>query len=360
LGTKWVEFVDIEFSLGKSVVKMLDENSTLNSESKVRYATGQPMGFLSSWPAMALVHHWLVWLAAGSYRAAAGKYIIIGDDIVIFDKNIYTSYTGLLASLSIPFRSNISSTYVEFAKRHFYEGSEVTGIYLNALASTRYSPIDFILEWLNHESRGYKVDIGILSVIFKFLNLGKTWRSKIQELYRIPKGKNVTRRIIAEWSAHLSGRSTCHLTSENVDAALKPIIEASALALRSRFDILLATAKKNAANYDNIINASFKSTLAGEFEMNQSYVALCNEEIKNARKSYIRYLERDWKLLYTHSYKDDSIPISNILRPKNPSEIFALDPKSKEYGEDKYRRQQKFEAIHLLRTAQLIRLKSET
>jgi hypothetical protein len=59
---------------------------------------------------------------------------------------------------------------------------------------------------------------------------------------------------------------------------------------------------------------------------------LYKEDIKNARHSYIRYLERDWKSLYTHDYKDDSIEISNILRPKNPNEIFSLSPKSKEYG----------------------------
>lgn len=66
----------------------------------VRYSVGQPMGFLSSWPAMALSHHVLVHTAfMRAYKRvdASGnlgvfnrsnlgmfdKYVILGDDIVI-------------------------------------------------------------------------------------------------------------------------------------------------------------------------------------------------------------------------------------------------------------------------------------
>jgi len=355
LGNKWLEVVDIEFSLGESVIQMLEPTSVLDINSKVKYNTGQPMGFLSSWPAMALVHHWIVWLAAGSYRGAKGKYIIVGDDIVIFDEDIYTNYLQLLRSLKIPYRSNISSSYVEFAKRQFYKGSEVTGVYLSALNATKYSPIDFLLEWFNHSSRGYIIDKSNFSVIFNYLKIGKNLQRKIEEIYLIPKGKDVTRKSLANYALSLTGRSTCHLTDKNINAALKPIIDASALALRSRFDTLLSKAKANAEAYDEIIENSLKVTLRGEFDKNRPSVELYKEDIKNARHSYIRYLERDWKSLYTHDYKDDSIDIANILRPKNPNEIFSMSPKSKEYGEDKYRRQARFQAVHLIRTLSLFK-----
>jgi hypothetical protein len=98
---------------------------------------------------------------------------------------------------------------------------------------------------------------------------------------------------LGNYAVSLTGRSTCHLTDRNIDAALKPIIDASALALRSRFDILLSKAKANAEAYDRIIEDSLKVTLKGEFDKNRTSVELYKEDIKNARHSYIRYLERD-------------------------------------------------------------------
>jgi len=82
---------------------------------------------------MALVHHLIVWTAAGGRSKAEGKYHILGDDIVIFDVEIYSEYKLLLDSLGCKFTCNTSATGFEFAKRVFVHGFEVTGAYTQAL-----------------------------------------------------------------------------------------------------------------------------------------------------------------------------------------------------------------------------------
>src|SRR5436189_3086181 len=51
----------------------------------IYFRTGQPLGFLSSWPLFTMCHHLMVWLA--SEEVYPGKrfrqYALLGDDIVI-------------------------------------------------------------------------------------------------------------------------------------------------------------------------------------------------------------------------------------------------------------------------------------
>jgi hypothetical protein len=63
-------------------------------KSFVKYTRGQPMGLLSSWAALALVHHALVQFA---YQQTGGKgwflkYLVLGDDVVIADAKVAESY----------------------------------------------------------------------------------------------------------------------------------------------------------------------------------------------------------------------------------------------------------------------------
>lgn len=102
----------------------------------VRYATGQPMGALSSWSAMALVHHFLVQASAwkvregflsaehacfamrepilfGSLRASFKwflDYLILGDDLVIASEVIAREYISLATSLGI--KVSLQKSYV--------------------------------------------------------------------------------------------------------------------------------------------------------------------------------------------------------------------------------------------------------
>jgi len=104
------------------------------TKQHLSYGAGQPMGALSSWASLALVHHFLVLLAAYrcNYRVQFKDYIILGDDLVIANKEVADAYLVLVASMGIGI--NMSKTLVsdigvmEFAKRIWYNGKIYSGI----------------------------------------------------------------------------------------------------------------------------------------------------------------------------------------------------------------------------------------
>lgn len=114
-----------------------------------RYAVGQPMGGLSSWPGLALTHHWIVQLAAyrayikGNSNSPVGfswseDYEILGDDIVIFDEGIAQEYLVIMNGIGceINLNKSISSPnkpVFEFAKRTVIGNDIVSGVSLNQL-----------------------------------------------------------------------------------------------------------------------------------------------------------------------------------------------------------------------------------
>lgn len=61
----------------------------------LRYAVGQPMGLYRSWATMALTHHVLVQMSAilaGHTSPFFSDYVLLGDDIVIFDRAVAKEY----------------------------------------------------------------------------------------------------------------------------------------------------------------------------------------------------------------------------------------------------------------------------
>jgi hypothetical protein len=114
---------------------------------RYRYAIGQPMGALSSWASLAITHHFLVQLAAWrSGFVPAGlvytNYSVLGDDLVIGDKEVYEEYLVILTQLGMPVnlsKSIIShkGTAFEFAKRTVYKGIDVSPITLKDMHSAQ-------------------------------------------------------------------------------------------------------------------------------------------------------------------------------------------------------------------------------
>jgi len=136
MGESWRNaMVDRDFQFNPAVAGKLG----LDPKATYRYAVGQPMGGLSSWPALALTHHWIVQLAAhrvdAKYTGWFTNYEILGDDIVIFDKLVADEYLVLMAMLGceINLTKSISSHHrpvFEFAKRTCWGYLIVSGISL--------------------------------------------------------------------------------------------------------------------------------------------------------------------------------------------------------------------------------------
>lgn len=106
----------------------------------LKYAVGQPMGAYSSWAMLALVHHMMVQFAAwkAGSRGWFAKYAVLGDDLVIGDHLVAHQYLSLCRTIGV--EVNMSKSIVsnnlslEFAKRFFFKGEEVTPIPLLGLA----------------------------------------------------------------------------------------------------------------------------------------------------------------------------------------------------------------------------------
>lgn len=123
---------------GESWQQLLIERPYLVPHTKgqsVLYACGQPMGALSSWAMLAMTHHLLVQFAAfkaiGSYNSLFVQYVVLGDDIVIFDKPVAKQYHRILTSLGV--ECNLSKSIVcpsghtlEFAKHTYWKGIDIS------------------------------------------------------------------------------------------------------------------------------------------------------------------------------------------------------------------------------------------
>lgn len=103
----------------------------------IQYSVGTPMGCLSSWSAMAIMHHVVVQLAAvlsGRRKSHSLKifvnYSLLGDDIVIADQKVAHKYRELMTSV-FGVKINMAKSFIgpniaEFAKSLFYFGKDLS------------------------------------------------------------------------------------------------------------------------------------------------------------------------------------------------------------------------------------------
>jgi hypothetical protein len=109
---------------------------SLSPTGSVMYSTGQPMGALSSWAMLALIHHAIVqWAALRAGVITVGQwfggYAILGDDLVVGSVSVAREYSGIMASLGVEIGGHKSlesrnGRAMEFAKRTFLDGEDVS------------------------------------------------------------------------------------------------------------------------------------------------------------------------------------------------------------------------------------------
>jgi hypothetical protein len=101
---------------------------------KVRYGTGQPMGALSSWASMALVHHSLVQFShwrATQHEEWYKDYLILGDDVDISSSQVVSdAYKETCADFSITIglakSLQSSKNCFEFANRRYIPEGDIS------------------------------------------------------------------------------------------------------------------------------------------------------------------------------------------------------------------------------------------
>jgi hypothetical protein len=108
----------------------------------VKYAVGQPMGALSSWAMLALIHHFIVQVAAWEVGFPQDRlfkdYAVLGDDLVIANHRVARRYLQLLKELGVEcglHKSILSKKGIglEFAKSTFIDKHNVSPISLDEL-----------------------------------------------------------------------------------------------------------------------------------------------------------------------------------------------------------------------------------
>lgn len=158
----------------------------------MRYAVGQPMGFYSSWASMALLHHAIIeYCASLNGLNRFRDYVVIGDDVCIFNTNVACSYEKIMSELDVPISKTKTShsleghpSRAEIAKRLFRDGDELSPIPINVIKEARKDPKIFPMLCNIMIERGTGLDLNSAGTLFE------SWFPKSQAivLLGIPEG----------------------------------------------------------------------------------------------------------------------------------------------------------------------------
>lgn len=136
-GSSWKNLMvnrDFHFSLSNQ--------QSYQAPKSLRYSVGQPMGALSSWPALALTHHWILQYCSNLLGRPGweNNYEILGDDLVVFDSALADKYLEIakILGVEINLTKSISShdrPVFEFAKRTCFGNTDLSPISIKQLLS---------------------------------------------------------------------------------------------------------------------------------------------------------------------------------------------------------------------------------
>jgi len=131
--------------------KLLTDRSFSCESKDVRYAVGQPMGFLSSWSVFALTHHaFIAYCASRCGLKDFTDYVILGDDVAIFHSAVAERYQILMKKLGVLISQTKSFVWQpgdkafphgEFAKRILWRKEEITPVPFDLLNTFFKNPV---------------------------------------------------------------------------------------------------------------------------------------------------------------------------------------------------------------------------
>lgn len=138
----WEKLLKRKFSIKHPKGKVLE-----GVPQEVEWSVGQPLGAYSSWVTFSITHHILIQYIASQVKTnykgiwSFNDYQILGDDIVIWDKDVAVGYSELLDKLDV--KINLDKSIIspekgsgEFCKRLFLEGVELSPLPLTMIESS--------------------------------------------------------------------------------------------------------------------------------------------------------------------------------------------------------------------------------
>jgi len=233
---------------------------------QVEYTRGQPMGLLSSWASLAMVHHYLVYLAAARANEFHFEdYLVLGDDIIIAHPAVAHHYTkvceeyGITIGLAKSFVSNTG--FFQFASQNIYNGHNISPLSLkevlmvsaNSLYFGPSTSLSAKVEWIRRlRDRGF---IGnTISSSVRAITTHSEWRKLTSKLTKgiIPSDRLNT--IVSILVSELSSYTNTY----QVDTLLA--------AMKGEYGIFTGTFKEDALTRYSYLKATFshvKMSLVG-------------------------------------------------------------------------------------------------
>jgi len=150
----------------------------------LRYAVGNPMGAYSSWASFAVAHHYVIYYCCRQLGLdwKSVKYALLGDDIVIADKQLGERYHEVISSLGLEvssLKTHKSKQFLEFAKRLMYKSNEITPFPISALKESQkryYLLVNLLLE---QERKGWVTCDGIPSSVARYTKVVRKLPSRL-------------------------------------------------------------------------------------------------------------------------------------------------------------------------------------
>lgn len=120
----WLEVLDRTFST---------LNSGINENRPVKYAVGQGMGIFTSWPALALMHHYIINKIVGVDKE---RYCLVGDDLLFYGSyEEFQKYLEFMKSIGVTVNQgktiiseSTDKPTIEFARNFIVSGVQIIPI----------------------------------------------------------------------------------------------------------------------------------------------------------------------------------------------------------------------------------------
>lgn len=246
--------------VGRDYYIFLKDEYGVGELTPKRYSTGQPMGALSSWAMLALTHHCIVqwaWYQVCTQDRRKwswySDYAVLGDDVVIMGGRVADAYVTIMTGLGVGIGSHKSlvsrnGSTLEFAKRTFFHGKDVSAVPLPELLVARRN-LSAGLELC----RKYNLSLGAYC---KFLGYGYRALSRLSNrLMGLPtRMRNyivaytlevmpMTGRNVVSWLAMKSLNSVYVLTDKalaSAKAALSQVLKEELLKRLDKLELTLA------------------------------------------------------------------------------------------------------------------------
>jgi hypothetical protein len=217
----------------------------------LKYAVGQPMGALSSWAMLALTHHCIVqwaWFRVCKQDSRIWSwykdYAILGDDVVIMGGRVAGEYLSIMTGLGVEIGAHKSlvsrnGTALEFAKRTFFLGKDVSAVPLPELLVARRN-LSAGLELC----RKYNLSLGAYC---KFLGYGYRALSNLSK--RLVSLPTRMRNYILAYSLEVTSQEGRTVTSWLAMKSLNSVYTLTEKALQSARESLIQTLKAELSKY---------------------------------------------------------------------------------------------------------------